>query len=134
MTGRLGRDPEYKTTPRGTAVCEFSIAVDSGFGDKKITNWPNCVVWGALADFVGSNVVKGDEVTVKGELTTGSYENSDGKKVYWTKVSVGELRVSKPFRSDDDEDERSAPPARTKKPEGKKKAAAYNPMDDDEDD
>ena len=35
FTGRLGRDAEQKYLSTGTAVLEFSIAVDTGFGDKK---------------------------------------------------------------------------------------------------
>ena len=33
--GRLTRDPELRTIPSGTPVCEFGLAMDSGWGDNK---------------------------------------------------------------------------------------------------
>ncbi|MBK7797529.1 MAG: single-stranded DNA-binding protein [Saprospiraceae bacterium] len=43
FTGRLGRDAEQKYIPNGTAVTEFSVAVDVGFGDKKKRLWHRAV-------------------------------------------------------------------------------------------
>jgi len=37
--GRLGSDPELRYTPSGTAVANFSLATDVGWGDNKSTVW-----------------------------------------------------------------------------------------------
>ena len=133
ITGRLARDPELKCTKNGTSLCEFTLGVDSGYGDNKKTNWPNFVAWGKTADFLGENGAKGKEVVVKGELETGSYENSEGKKVYWTKVNVQELRISASFKNREDEDDEpeDRPSKRESKTSGKKKESSGSFDDDD---
>ena len=37
LMGRLGRDPELKTVGNGTSLCTFSIAVNTGFGEREVT-------------------------------------------------------------------------------------------------
>ena len=55
-------------------------------GDNQKTYYPNIVVWGKTAETVGNNLVKGSKVGVVGKLTTRSYDNSAGQKVYVTEV------------------------------------------------
>ena len=88
--GRLGRDAEQKFTPSGSAVLEFSVAEDVGFGDKKVTNWWKCAVWGKQAEgaLVGY-LKKGQQVVVFGEVTQREYDAKEGYK----KISI-ELRVN----------------------------------------
>lgn len=86
LTGNLTKDPEVKYTQSGKAVAMFSIAVNDGFGDNQKTYYPNIVVWGKTAETVGNNLVKGSKVGVVGKLTTRSYDNSAGQKVYVTEV------------------------------------------------
>ncbi|MBK7786885.1 MAG: single-stranded DNA-binding protein [Gemmatimonadetes bacterium] len=66
FTGRLGRDAEQKYLPNGTAVTEFSVAVDVGFGDKKTTLWPRCC-FGDQAS-VAQYLLKGQQVGVSGSV------------------------------------------------------------------
>ena len=86
LTGNLTKDPEVKYTQSGKAVAMFSIAVNDGFGDNQKTYYPNVVVWGKTAETVGNNLAKGSKVGVVGKLTTRSYDNSAGQKVYVTEV------------------------------------------------
>jgi single-strand DNA-binding protein len=86
LTGNLTKNPEVKYTQSGKAVAMFSIAVNDGFGDNQKTYYPNIVVWGKTAETVGNNLVKGSKVGVVGKLTTRSYDNSAGQKVYVTEV------------------------------------------------
>ena len=86
LTGNLTKNPEVKYTQSGKAVAMFSIAVNDGFGDNQKTYYPNVVVWGKTAETVGNNLVKGSKVGVVGKLTTRSYDNSAGQKVYVTEV------------------------------------------------
>ena len=50
FTGNLGKDAETKTTPSGTSVCTFSVAVKSGYGDNQKTTWANCSLFGKRAE------------------------------------------------------------------------------------
>lgn len=78
--GRLTKDPELRRTSEGTAVVNFTIAIDDRF-NKESTNFFNCVAWGKTAEFVNDYVKKGHLVGVDGRLQQRSYEGSNGKVV-----------------------------------------------------
>jgi len=75
ITGRLGKDPEVKSTNTGKAVAKFSIAVDDGWGDKKKTDWWDVEVWGKTAEAVGRLVTSGKRVTVTGALKLDTWQD-----------------------------------------------------------
>ncbi len=89
FSGRLGRDSEVKYIPSGTAVLEFSLAVDTGFGDKKSSFWLKCAMFGDRGQKLSQYLLKGQQVIVSGELSPREYQSGDGT----TKVSL-ELRVN----------------------------------------
>ncbi len=86
--GRLGRDPQIRTTSKGTAVASFSVACDRMYNDKKLTDWINVVAWGKLAEAMGNLVRKGDEVLVQGRMGTRKYTAKDGSERYITEVTA----------------------------------------------
>ena len=88
LTGYLGREPDLKHTSSDMAVCKFCIAVTSGWGDKKKTNWLNCVAFGKTGEALAKHLVKGSPITIEGHIQTGSYEKDDGTKVYTTDIIV----------------------------------------------
>ena len=80
ITGNLGKDAEVKSLPSGTTVCEFSVAVKSGYGDKEKTNWANCVIFGKKAEGrLPEFLKKGAQVAISGELELQEWENEKGK-------------------------------------------------------
>jgi single-strand DNA-binding protein len=80
ITGNLGKDAEVKSLPSGTTVCEFSVAVKSGYGDKEKTNWANCVIFGKKAEGrLPEFLKKGAQVAISGELELKEWENDKGK-------------------------------------------------------
>lgn len=86
LTGRLTKDVEVKATNSGKSVTMFVIAVDDGFGDTKRTYFPQIVVWGKTAEACGRCLHKGSKVAVSGKLTTRTYDNNQGQKIYVTEV------------------------------------------------
>jgi single-strand DNA-binding protein len=78
--GRLCQEPEVKYTPAGKAVANFNIAIDSGFGDKKKTDFVPIVCWEKLAEVVGNNLTKGRRILVEGRLQIRTYDADDGQK------------------------------------------------------
>ena len=83
FTGNLGR--ECRTANNGTAVCNFAVAVKSGFGDKATTLWVDCALWGKQAESKLVNyLVKGQQVAVSGELGMREHE---GKSYLTCRVS-----------------------------------------------
>ena len=90
--GTLGRDPEVRSTPSGTKVANFSIAIEEGFGDKKRTEWVNVVAWKDQAEFAEKYLKKGKTISLSGRLQTSSWDDkTTGKKVYKTEVVASEL-------------------------------------------
>jgi single-strand DNA-binding protein len=84
--GRLGKDPEIRTTNSGKDVANFSLACDiTGSKDKK-TEWINCVAFGKQAENIAKYLSKGDQVYIEGVNSSSSYENKQGNTVYKTDV------------------------------------------------
>lgn len=92
LMGRVGRDPEVRYTPGGTAYAKFSMATTEYFKDRKgdrqeKTEWHNCVLWGKSAENLGNLVAKGDKLLVEGKSTTNEWEK-DGVKRRDTVVNI----------------------------------------------
>jgi single-strand DNA-binding protein len=97
LIGNLGKDPEVKYTPSGTAVAKFSLATNERYKDKSgewqdRTEWHNIVVWQRLAEIVGEYVKKGNKIYIEGRLQTSSWEDKQsGEKKYRTEVIAHDL-------------------------------------------
>lgn len=73
-TGNLGRDCRMGDAG-GTSVCNFAVAVKSGFGDNQQTLWLDCALWGKRAEGrLPEFLLKGQQVAVSGELGTREHE------------------------------------------------------------
>jgi single-strand DNA-binding protein len=89
FTGRLGSDAEVRHTPSGAAVCNFSVAVDSGYGDNKKSTWIRCAIWGKRAESkLPGFLLKGQQVGICGELSGREFDHNGV-----TKMSI-EVNVS----------------------------------------
>lgn len=93
LAGHIGKQPELKYTKNGKPVCEFSVATSKGPKDKRVTSWHSVQVWDQLAEAVGQ-LAKGTAVVVIGEMTTRSWEGSDGKKNYKTYLAANVVAQS----------------------------------------
>lgn len=76
--GNLVRDPSLKYTPQGTAVCNFTVAVNSKMKDKDEVLFMDCVTFGKQAEVVDKYLSKGLRCLVEGRLTERSWEK-DGE-------------------------------------------------------
>lgn len=85
LLGNLTRDPELRQTPSDASVCNFSIAVNEGFGDKKKVNFFNVQTWQKTAEACAKYLSKGRLVLVEGRLQNRSYEK-DGQKRTVTEI------------------------------------------------
>ena len=83
--GRLGKEPEVRTTPGGKTVANFSLATDSGYGDKKVTQWHRVVAWEKTAELAQKFLHKGSRIFLEGEVQYGKYEK-DGQTHYTTDI------------------------------------------------
>tara|TARA_R110002167_G_scaffold105630_1_gene271572 strand:+ start:764 stop:1168 length:405 start_codon:yes stop_codon:yes gene_type:complete len=78
LTGRLVRDPETRTTGRGTTVVNLTVPVDSGYGDNKTTTWWKVALFGKRAETAAQHLAKGRWVTVTGTPAVETYAKRDG--------------------------------------------------------
>ena len=94
ISGNVGKDPELRTTPKGTKVATYSVGSTTqnpNDKDKSLTDWYNVVAWGFQAEEVMANVKKGSKVLVIGKFKTRNYDDKDGKKIYVTELMQNEL-------------------------------------------
>ena len=83
ITGNLTRDPELRTTPNGTNVCGFSVAVnrvykDSSGEQREDVSYIDCSAWGRLGEMINQYAKKGSGVLVSGRLDQRSWEDKNG--------------------------------------------------------
>ena len=116
LIGRLGRDPELRTTQGGKEVATFSLATSRKWKDRngerqEDTEWHNIVAWDKLAGIVSQYYTKGSLVYVEGRLKTRSWDDKNsGEKKYMTEVIAYESRNLTPRRDEDAPQRSSAPP------------------------
>jgi single-strand DNA-binding protein len=115
LVGHLGRDPELRYTPSGTAVANFSLATNDVWTDRsgerqERTEWHRIVVWGKQAEIAGEYLGKGKQVFIEGSLQTREWNDRDGNKKQTTEIRA--QRVIMLGRSEGRGEERasSAPP------------------------
>lgn len=78
LSGRLTAAPELKTTPNGVSVCSFDIAVDSGYGENKQTNFIKIIAWRGTGEFVTKYFNKGSMIGIEGSIQTRKYTDKNG--------------------------------------------------------
>jgi single-strand DNA-binding protein len=91
LIGNLGRDPELRYTPSGTAVANFSLATTDRFSNKQgerqeRTEWHRIVAWGRTAELCAQYLSKGRSVYVEGRLQTNEWEDKEGQKRRTTEI------------------------------------------------
>jgi single-strand DNA-binding protein len=85
LIGRVGRDPEIRTTTDGMFVASFSIATGEVWYTKdkekqEKTTWHNIVCFRKTAEFVEQYVHKGALVFIEGKIDIRDYDGKDGEK------------------------------------------------------
>lgn len=85
ITGNITRDPELRTTPSGSSVCSFSVAVNRTYRDangeqKEDVSFIDCSAWGKLGEMISQYAKKGSGVLVSGRLSQRSWEDKETKQ------------------------------------------------------
>ncbi len=95
LAGNLGRDPELRYTPNGTAKAEFSVATNEKWTgqdgqQQERTVWWRVAVWGKQAETVSQYLKKGSQVFIEGRMDA---DPETGMPRLWT-GSDGKPRAS----------------------------------------
>jgi single-strand DNA-binding protein len=148
IVGNLGRDPEVRYTPNGSAVCNVSVATTRSWknkdsGDKsEETEWHRVVFYDKLAEIAGEYLKKGRSVYVEGRLKTRKWQDKDGVEKYTTEIIATDMQMlgsregmgaGSPGADDGGGYERPAPAARPAAAAANRPAAksGFSDMDDD---
>lgn len=99
LVGRLTKDVELQYLPSGVAVAKFTLAVNRPFSNasgEKEADFINITVWRKPAENSANFLKKGSLAGVEGRIQTGSYEGTDGKRVYTTEVVADSVQFLEP--------------------------------------
>lgn len=144
LLGNVGRDPEMRYLPNGTAVANVSVATSSRRKDRNTgevvedTQWHRVQFFDRLAEVASEYVKKGRPIYVEGRLKYGKYTGSDGVERYTTDIIATELQL---LGGRDDQGDGQAPapapraaaPARAPAPAQRPAStgSGFDDMDDD---
>ena len=93
FTGNLARDAELRTTQAGKPVCGFTVAHETGWGDRKRTEFIDCSLWGDRGEKLAKHLTKGLKVAVTGEVSPHAYTTQAGELRTSLRVSVRDITL-----------------------------------------
>lgn len=85
LIGNLTRDPELRVTPKGTAICTFSLAVNRKFkdesgGEREEVTYVDIEAWGKAGENISKYCTKGRPLFVEGRLRLDQWEDKNTKE------------------------------------------------------
>ncbi|RIK93738.1 MAG: single-stranded DNA-binding protein [Burkholderiales bacterium] len=99
LVGNLGRDPETRFAPSGSAICNVRIATTRNWKDKasgekrEETEWHSVVFYDRLAEIAGEYLKKGRSVYVEGRLKTRKWQDKEGHDRYTTEIIAESMQL-----------------------------------------
>ncbi len=97
LVGNLGKDPELRYTPQGTAVCSFSMATNEKRRDKSgefqnIATWFKVTLWGNQAETASKYLAKGRQVYIEGRLRIEEWTDRDNNNRQTLEVNATDMQ------------------------------------------
>jgi len=99
LIGNLGRDPEVRYTPSGSAVCNLNLATTRNWKNRESgerqeeTEWHRVVLYDRQAEIAGEYLKKGRPVYIEGRLKTRKWQDKDGKDQYTTEIVCDTMQL-----------------------------------------
>jgi single-strand DNA-binding protein len=99
LIGNLGKDPETRYMPSGSAVTNLRIATSESWKDKQSgeqqerTEWHSVAMFGRLAEIAAEYLRKGSQVYIEGKLRTRKWQDKEGKDRYTTEIVADEMQM-----------------------------------------
>ncbi len=91
VMGRITHTPELRTTNSGISVLSFSIANETGYGEKRKTTFFDCIAWKSSAEFIAKYFGKGDMIAITGVITDSKYTDKQGNERTKKEVTVNSV-------------------------------------------
>ncbi|TNE75510.1 MAG: single-stranded DNA-binding protein [Gammaproteobacteria bacterium] len=99
LIGNLGKEPEARYLPNGTAVTGITLATSETWKDKQTgqqqerTEWHRVVFFNRLAEIAAEYLKKGSKVYVEGSLRTRKWQAQDGQDRYTTEIIASDMQM-----------------------------------------
>ena len=99
IVGNLGRDPEVRYMPSGSAICNVTVATTRQWKNKdsgekmEETDWHRIVFFDRMAEIAGEYLKKGRSVYVEGRLRTRKWADKEGKDQYTTEIVATDMQM-----------------------------------------
>jgi single-strand DNA-binding protein len=99
IVGTLGKDPETRYMPSGSAVTNLRLATNEQWKDKQTgeqqerTEWHSIAMFGRLAEIAAEYLRKGSQVYIEGKLRTRKWQDKEGKDRYTTEIVADEMQM-----------------------------------------
>ena len=99
LIGNLGKDPETRYMPSGSAVTNLSVATSESWKDKQTgeqterTEWHKVVMFDRLAEVAAEYLRKGSQVYIEGKLQTRKWQDRDGNDRWTTEIRANEMQM-----------------------------------------
>ncbi len=144
LMGNLTRDPEMRVTPKGTAICQFGLAISRSWKDesgqtREETAFVDIEAWGKQGEVISKYCSKGRPLFVEGRLKFDQWEDkTSGQKRSKLKVVLENFQFiggrgdgapgGGPATGDAPE---ASGDAQSSRPAAKSPAAPKDPVDED---
>lgn len=113
ISGNLTRDSELRSANNGTAILNFSVAVNDRrkVGDEwqDVPNYIDCVMFGQRAVSLERYLTKGTKVSLEGKLRYSDWMTKEGVKRSKVEVAVEEIEFMSARRRQQDAEQQQAP-------------------------
>jgi single-strand DNA-binding protein len=99
LVGNLGKDPETRYMPSGSAVTNLTLATSESWKDKQSgeaqerTEWHKVAMFGRLAEIAAEYLRKGSQVYIEGKLRTRKWQDKEGKDRWTTEIVADEMQM-----------------------------------------
>ena len=99
LVGNITDDPELRFTPNGSAVANFTVAVNrrinrDGQWEDRLDGFFRCNCWRDMAENVAESLTKGMRVMVVGRLQQRTWEDAEGNRRSAVEIQVDEVGPS----------------------------------------
>ena len=109
IEGNIVRDPEYRTTTKGTGVCKFTVASNRYYkqedGFEKEVGFFDVEAWGKIGESVNTQARKGRGVRVVGRLKQERWQNKEGNPMSRVVIVADHVEYRAEFKKDSAEAE-----------------------------
>jgi single-strand DNA-binding protein len=92
-TGNISANAELRYLPNGDPVMQFNFALNSGYGERQVTTWLRCSLFGKRAETLSPMLTKGTKVGITGELTNRPYTDKQGNEKHSLELRVNDLTL-----------------------------------------